>query len=71
MVTTLHTLVTLDDSLKKKIHEVALMIDDKQPAPHGHAAKLKEYMDLSSKQTTHPGRRAYRQKLFTDLLDAV
>ena len=71
LVTTLHTLVDFDDSLKGRIHEVALMVDGKRAAPHGYAAKLKEYMDLSSKQTTHPGLRASRQKLFTELLEAA
>lgn len=71
MVTTLHALGTLDDSIKGKIAKVALMIDDRNPAPKGYGGKLKEYMELSSKQTTHPGRRASRQQLFTDLLDSV
>ena len=31
----------------------------------------KEYMELSSKQTTHPGRRKVRQELFVKLVESI
>lgn len=59
------------DDLKRRLLEVSRVLDKKAAAPKGKHAALKEYMELSSRQTTHPGRRDARQKLFLDLIDAV
>ena len=59
------------EELKRRLVRVSLVIDKKVPAPKGKSHVIKEYLDLSSKQTTHPGRRADRQKLFLELVESV
>jgi len=75
MVTSIHSLNLIeeygDSDLKRRLVAVAGIIDGTLAPPHGKSRVLKEYMDLSSKQTIHPGRRASRQKLFAELLEAT
>jgi hypothetical protein len=59
------------DDLQRRLAAMSQIIDGKAHAPRGMAKVLKEYMELSSKQTTHPGRRAARQERFAELLEAV
>ena len=59
------------DELKRKLKDLSGMIDGDIKAPRGSTARLEEYMELSSKQTTHPGRRQARQDLFEKLLEAI
>jgi Protein of unknown function DUF262 len=72
MVTSLHALGLIDkygvDDLKRRLLQMSRIIDGKKSPPKGKAKALKEYLDLSSKQTTHPGRRATRQSLFVELV---
>jgi hypothetical protein len=74
MVTTLYDLDLLKEpqaSLKRTLAEMALLIDGKRAAPPGKGMTLKQYMELSSKQTTHPGRRTARQELFVKLMESL
>jgi len=59
------------DALKKKLVQMARLSDGKTKAPAGKARQFKEYMELSSKQTTHPGRRTSRQALFEEILEEL
>jgi Protein of unknown function DUF262 len=60
-----------EPELRKRLAVVSRVIDGKESPPAGTSKALKEYMDLSSKQTTHPGRRAARQELFVRLVEAA
>lgn len=75
MVTSLRALGLMDqygiDDLQRRLLQMSKIIDGKMPPPKGKAKALKEYIDLSSKQTTHPGRRASRQHLFAELIAAL
>lgn len=75
MITSIHALNLVEkygaDELKKKLVGMSRIIDEKQAPPKGKTNALNEYIDISSKQTTHPGRRAKRQDLFASILDAV
>lgn len=57
--------------LSHRIAALAKVIDGKDQPPRGYAQDLRDYMDLSSKQTTHPGRRQQRQDLFAKLIGSV
>ena len=75
MVTSIHAMNLIEDFgspvLKNKLAGLAEVIDGKKKAPIRKSKTRKEYMDLSSKQTTHPNRRKSRQELFVDLLKAI
>jgi hypothetical protein len=75
MVTSLHALRLIDqygyDDLKRRLVNMSRIIDGKTSPPKGKAKALKQYMELSSKQTTHPGRRASRQNLFAELIESL
>lgn len=75
MMTSIHALnlETLygRDELKRRLKEMARLLDGKRKPPQGKGHVFKEYMELSSKQTTHPGRRASRQEKFSELVDAL
>jgi len=60
-----------DDSvLQNKLVEFASMLA--APAKRGSLRKtFSEYMELSQKQTTHPGRRDERQKRFIEIIAAL
>lgn len=57
--------------LKSKLILLARIIDKKAPAPVGKGESLKKYLELFSKQTTHPSRRKDRQDIFAELVEAV
>ena len=57
--------------LKRRLIELAAVVDGKKAAPTGKKEALGKYLSLSSKQTTHPGRREERQALFAELLEAL
>jgi hypothetical protein len=73
MVTAVYGLGLMErfGDLERRLVEISKLIDGKQQPPRGTTKTLKDYMELSSKQTTHPGRRASRQGLFVTLLEAV
>ena len=75
MVTSIHAVDLIDHfgamELKSRLERLAQIIDGKDKAPKGKAKVLKEYIALSSKQTTHPGRRKARQELFVELVEAI
>jgi len=73
MVTSIYTLgmVNKYDDLGRRLGAVAKMVDGAAAAPHGKGQTLKQYMELSSKQTTHPGRRDDRQRLFAELVEVA
>lgn len=52
--------------LTKKLTTFGKMIDSKSPT-----ARVKEYKELSAKQTTHPSRRDRRQTLQVEAIDAI
>jgi len=60
-----------DAELKRKlIAFAALMSGDSKP-PREISKSFREYMALSAKQTTHPGRRASRQAEFARIIEAL
>ena len=75
MVTSIHALNLIErfDALEltNRLAGLAGIIDGKEKAPKGTARILKEYMNLSSKQTTHPGRRKLRQEAFVNLVESI
>ena len=75
MVTSIHALNLIErfDALEltNRLAGLAGIIDGKEKAPKGTARILKEYMNLSSKQTTHPGRRILRQEAFINLVKSI
>jgi len=75
MVTSIYSLDLFtqysESALKEKLVNLSHLIDGLATPPRGKAAVLKEYLDLSSKQTTHPGRRESRQEKFAELLASV
>jgi hypothetical protein len=75
LVTSIHSLGLLDKyatgDLKKKLAELARLVSGKGKPPKGMSKVFNEYMELSSKQTTHPGRRASRQARFAELVEAL
>jgi hypothetical protein len=75
MVTSLHALSLIDqygeDDLKRRLVKMSRILDEKERPPKGKGNAFKEYVELSSKQTTHPGRRASRQKLFAELIASL
>jgi len=74
MVTSVHALKLMEQYgqpvLRKKLFQMSKLIDGKIMAPKGKKKAFDEYMALSSKQTTHPGRRNARQELFAEILEA-
>ena len=75
MVTSIHVVDLIDHfgamELKSRLERLAQIVDGKDKAPKGKAKVLKEYIALSSKQTTHPGTRKARQELFVELVEAI
>jgi hypothetical protein len=75
MVTSIHALNLIgeygDAELKRKLVNLSGVVEGDVPPPKGKANMRKEYLELSSKQTTHPSRRASRQDRFVELLAAV
>ena len=75
MVTSIHAVDLIDHfgamELKSRLERLAQIVDGKDKAPKGKAKVLKEYLALSSKQTTHPGTRKARQELFVELVEAI
>lgn len=75
LITSLHALQLEDrygrDELKRRMEIFADIVDDPSLAPQGAKKTVKDYLTLSSQKTTHPGRRADRQKLFERILDAI
>jgi hypothetical protein len=75
MLTAIHGLDLIGaygkDELGRKLREMANLVDGKRKAPDGKGKAFKEYMDLSSAKTTHPGRRTTRQALFAEILQVL
>jgi hypothetical protein len=75
MITSIHTLHLVNHygiaTLKKKLVKLSRIIDGKAQPPQGKVNAFREYMELSSKQTTHPGRRATRQERFAELVEVL
>ena len=75
MVTSIHAVDLIDHfgamELKSRLERLAQIVDGNDKAPKGKAKVLKEYLALSSKQTTHPGTRKARQELFVELVEAI
>jgi hypothetical protein len=75
LITSLHSLQLEDhygrDELKRKLEAFAKMIDDPSLAPKGIGKTVRDYLALSSQKTTHPGRRADRQRLFARILEVI
>lgn len=54
----------MPDNLKKKLSSFANIIDGKTKTPASLLGTIKKFKELSTKQTTHPGRRTDRQTQF-------
>ena len=57
--------------LKERLARLAKLLDSPRGASAAVKADLKRYLDLSKRQTTHPGRRQERQTLFVRLVSVV
>jgi Protein of unknown function DUF262 len=57
--------------LKRKMEVFAGILDNQSPPPKGTSKRFRQYMELSSRQTTNPGRREDRQKAFEGLMDFI
>ena len=56
--------------LQKKLLKMAKLITS--PPPRGKfAMRMEEYMEFSQKQTTHPGRRDERQRIFVEIINEL
>ena len=60
-----------DVGLKKKVVEFSRLMSGESKPPREITKNFKEYITLSSKQTTHPGRRADRQAEFAKIIAAL
>lgn len=57
--------------LMRKLTDMAALIDGRVKPQRSMTEALKTYIDLSSKQTTHVGRRKARQDKFLEILNAL
>ncbi len=57
--------------LKRKVSTFAKIVDGQQKPPKGTLKAYREYVEMASKQTTNPGRRASRQQAFARILEAI
>jgi hypothetical protein len=57
--------------LAQRIAVVGAVIDGRVRTPAKLKAVMEEYVDLATKQTTHPGRRDRRQEIFVEAIKAV
>jgi hypothetical protein len=75
LVTSLHALNLVNlygaPELKRKLTEMSRIISGTANPPNGLTKTYKEYIELSSKQTTHPGRRLSRQNKFAEIIAAL
>jgi hypothetical protein len=60
-----------DIELKRKVVGFSKLMSEESKPSREIAKNFKEYMTLSSKQTTHPGRRASRQEEFAKIIEAL
>ncbi|HAX42380.1 MAG TPA: DUF262 domain-containing protein [Bryobacteraceae bacterium] len=60
-----------EDALQEKLHRLSGYLD-KTALPSGQVGKnIKNYLDLSTKQTTHVSRREDRERLFVSVLKSL
>jgi len=74
MVTTIYAedlLKRYPHDLKERVARLAFAIDDPQSVSTSARKTLRDYVSISTKQTTHPGRREARQELFAKLIEAI
>jgi hypothetical protein len=57
--------------LNQKVTAFAKIVEGKRKPPQGTSKAFREYMDLASQKTTHPGRRDARQAAFAEILEAI
>lgn len=60
-----------DEELERKLGEFSGILDKKSQVPNKVKKEFDAYLDLSEKQTTHPGRRKDRQANFVKIINAI
>jgi Protein of unknown function DUF262 len=75
LATSIHALGLVEKyglpKLKQKVTAFAKIVEGKRKPPQGTSKAYREYIDMASQKTTHPGRRDARQAAFAKILEAI
>jgi uncharacterized protein DUF262 len=60
-----------ENELTRKLAAFGQILDEKHPTPRSLQRFMRDYRELSARQSTHVGRRAARQEMFLKIIDAL